>query len=479
MTCEDGVAACDADASPDGECTFRLRVCFGTAAGDPRCIPTPVETYDLKRPSRRAARRRAVARANRAAILDAVGALDRPIDPAQCTGDVLIRVPLRKDGRAGKVVLRARTHAGGRPLIDPDVLRLSCRPATAAGAPQRLALILTTDFTTTGAYSTITLEPPRVVRADLGVTHSDAVGRAFRSRGYIVNRLGQDNVQIVNPTTGTSLTACSIANGANPQDIAFATKDKAYVTQLRDGIVNIVDPTVPRTCARFKRGRIDLSHLADADGSPELGRMVIVGDRLFVAALRLDRNRNFVPAARGLVAVIDTRTDALLDADPATPELDAIPLSAANPFGMVYDPGTGKVWVWESGHFSVTGDGGIEAIDPVTNRAEGFIATEADLGGSVTAVAPYSADRAFAVVANADFRNSLVAFSPTSGKRLETLRSADSFFPTVMVNDRGEVWLADRSVRAPGIRIFDADSGHAVAGPLDVGLPPFDILFVP
>ena len=63
---------------------------------------------------------------------------------------------------------------------------------------------------------------------------------------------------------------------------------------------------------------------------------------------------------------------------------------------------------------------------------------------------------------------------------METLRkgSATSYFPDVAVNDRGEVWLADRTLRAPGIQIFDAESGQAIAGPIDVGLPPFAILFL-
>jgi len=346
------------------------------------------------------------------------------------------------------------------------------------GEQDRLGIILTSDFTNTGAYSTVTLDKPRVVRADLGETYSDAAGRVFQDRLYVVNRLGQDNLQMINPATGTSIAACSIDNGSNPQDIAFASENKAYVSRMEDGIVTIVDPTVSRTCSGFKRGRIDLNEFSDADGSPELGRMLIVGERLYVAALRLDRNRSFVPAAPGLIAVIDTTTDTLVDVDPETPEIDAIKLAGENPFGLVYDPPGDKIWVWETGRFSVPDDGGIEAIDPTTNRAEGFIASEVRLGGTVTVVAPYSATRAFAVIADEDFRNRLIAFSPVTGEILDTLREAPSYFPDVAVNDRGEVWLADRTLSAPGIRIFDAESGRAMAGPIDVGLPPFNILFL-
>jgi DNA-binding beta-propeller fold protein YncE len=146
---------------------------------------------------------------------------------------------------------------------------------------------------------------------------------------------------------------------------------------------------------------------------------------------------------------------------------------------MAYDAASNRVWVWESGNFFVTGDGGIEAIDPMTNRIDRLIATEEDLGGSITVVAPYTRARAFAVVADEQFNNSLVAFSPATGARLDRLHRADGFFPDVAVDSQGAVWLADRTLRNPGVRVFDAITGAPLAGLIDVGLPPFDILFLP
>lgn len=480
ISCEDGAASCDADGVVDGRCTFRVQLCFGTSGQPARCTPKPLGIYDLRRPSSRAARKNATAAANRAAILDAVGELHPPIFPGSCTGDALIQVPLRKKARRSQQLLRGRVRAADGRRSDKDALRLVCKRARSTGGSQTArAFVLTSDFANVGSYSTVTVDRPHRIRKDLGQTHSDAIGRVFGDRVYVVNRLGQDNIQVVNPASGATVSACSIGNGSNPQDIAFVDQNKAYVTRFQDGFISIVDPTVPPTCQGFKRGRIDLSGFADADGSPELGRMVIVGTRLYVAVLRLDRDRRFVPAARGLVAVVDTTTDTVIDVDPDTPELDAVRLVAGNPFGMAYDAASDRVWVWESGDFFVTGDGGIEAIDPTTNRLDRLIATEEGLGGSITVVAPYSRDRAFAVVADDQFNNSLVAFSPATGARLERLHRAAGFFPDVAVDGHGSVWLADRTLRRPGVRIFDAKSGAPVAGPLDLGLPPFNILFLP
>jgi DNA-binding beta-propeller fold protein YncE len=479
FVCTDGDPACDADATADGRCSIRAQVCFGIETQPDACTPGPAGIYDLVRPSRREAERFAAAAANRAVILDAVAALGQPIPAGACTGDVLLDLPLRHGRRPGKAVLKARARGADGRSQDTDLLRVVCRRGTPAGGTQRFAAVLASDFTSVGTYAVIPLDPPRRPRLDLGETHFDAVARAFGDRLYVINRLGQDNIQTIDPDSGASVTACSVGNGTNPQDIAFASSEKAYVSRFADGIVSIVDPTVPRTCAGFARGRVDLRRFADADGIAELGRMAIIGDRLYVTVLRLDRARGFLPAGRGVVAVIDTTTDSLVDVDPLTPEIDAIPLSGTNPFGMSVDRASGLLWVWESGNFFVVGDGGIEAIDPATNRTLGFIATEEALGGTVTVAAPFTAERAFAVVADPDFRNHLVAFSPATGQADATLHTTGTFLPDVEVNDRGEVWLADRDPRTPGIRIFDAVSGDAIAGPIDVGLPPFDIVFLP
>ena len=477
VTCEDGTA-CDVDGAADGVCIFRLQLCFGTGPEDGACTPEAIGLVDLLRPSPQAARRKHFTAETRTVITEAVAALGQPIAPGQCTAELAVALPLRTHNRTRKLTIRSRAHAADGRGRDTDKLQLACTRPRGEAAPQRIAVILTTDFTNVGAYSTVLLDAPRRVRTDLGTSHSDAVARAFRGRLYIVNRLGQDNIQVVDPDSGRTLSICSVGNGSNPQDIAFADDETAYVSALGDGVVRVVDPTVPPSCTGFRRGRIDLGRFADADGTAELGRMVVVGDRLYVAVLRLDRNRGFVPAGRGMVAVVDIHTGDIIDADPATPSLDAIPLLGANPFGLAHDPASGHVWAWTTGSFFTVGDGGIEAIDPATNRNLGMIASETTLGGSVTVAAPYTRERAFAVVADARFGNRLVAFSPTTGQVLQTLRSGESYYPDIEVNERGELWLADRTLRMPGVRIFDAASGAALAGPIDVGLPPFDITFV-
>jgi hypothetical protein len=50
----------------------------------------------------------------------------------------------------------------------------------------------------------------------------------------------------------------------------------------------------------------------------------------------------------------------------------------------------------------------------------------------------------------------------------------------VALNDRGELYVADRAITQPGLRIFRASDGTPLTtAPLDLGLPPFAIVFLP
>jgi DNA-binding beta-propeller fold protein YncE len=74
------------------------------------------------------------------------------------------------------------------------------------------------------------LQPDAVAR-NVARIHSDAVVRTHDGTVYVINRLGGDNVQAIDPTMGYATRwQCSVDNGSNPHDLAFAAADKAYVT---------------------------------------------------------------------------------------------------------------------------------------------------------------------------------------------------------------------------------------------------------
>jgi DNA-binding beta-propeller fold protein YncE len=361
--------------------------------------------------------------------------------------------------------MTSRTASFVLPLL---ALLAGAGPAAAA---QSRAFVWTTDFST-GGLSTIDLNTHSVSQ-DVEPVGSDAAMRWYAGNLYVVNRFGGDNVQVIDGTTLNTLRQISTGNGSNPQDICFLSPTKAYVTRYELGSLLIVNPATGGTL-----GTISLAQFADADGIPEMARMVRVDRYVFVALQRLNRNGGFVPTDSSLVAVIDAEADTVLDVDPALPGKQAIHLTGTNPVTTFeFDRATSRLLLGCVGNFGAL-DGGIEWIDPVNFRSLGFAITEAALGGDVGDVVWNGPGHSYAIVSDASFNTSLVSWSATTGLVLGTVFSPGGYSLTdAALDDRGEVYVCDNSFAHPGVSVFAAASDTHLAGPLDCGLPAHDVTF--
>ena len=348
-------------------------------------------------------------------------------------------------------------------------LALAFAVAAPADAAETQAYVLTSDFTS-GSLSAVNLTTHAVSR-DVATVYSDARIRWFDGLIYVVNRFGQDNIQVIDPVANyATIRQFSVGNGSNPQDIAFVSPTKAYVTRLASPRLLIVDPSTGDSL-----GAISLAAYADADGIPDADRMIRVGTRLFVA---LGRLANFQPTSTSLVVAIDVRTDTVIDADPGTPGVQAIVLPGTNPTTTLeYDPASRRLIVGCTGHYGAF-DGGVVWIDPETLVSEGYAITEAALAGDVLDVVWGSPMRSFAIVSDAGFNTSLVAWNPTTGLKLSTMFAPGGFsLADAGLDDRGELYVCDNDPTAPGLYVFAAATGALLAGPLDTGLPPSEVAF--
>ena len=148
-------------------------------------------------------------------------------------------------------------------------------PSTSPGpAAATKGFVITTDYSS-GTLSVVDLDTRQVTR-DVAIISSDAVARCYQGLLYVVNRFGYDNVQVIDPARGyATLRQFSVGSGANPQDIAFASPAKAYVSRLSSPDLLIVNPASGATL-----GTISLAPWADGDGNPEAARMTTAGDLL-------------------------------------------------------------------------------------------------------------------------------------------------------------------------------------------------------
>ncbi len=296
--------------------------------------------------------------------------------------------------------------------------------------------------------------------------HSDTVVRYYDGIVYLVNRLGQDNILRLDPADpGTPLSQYSVGAGSNPQDIVVVSPDKAYVTLMERDYVLVLDPA-----DGAELGRIDLSALADADGFPEAAEMVRVGDRVYVAIQRLDRDSFWAPVGDSYLAIIDIHTDEIVN--PGSGDIPGFRLASTNP-GAMEAVGT-QIVVQQVGNFTAL-DGGIEVIDTETLTSRGLLITEEQLGGNSGGLAMVSPTRGFTTVSSWP-DNAIHPFDLETGTVGEALEGHSGGYTPSLVVDGQRLIAADRGTAedldAAGLLIYDAHTGTLLAGPINTGLPP-------
>ncbi|MCA9727692.1 MAG: hypothetical protein KC729_08410 [Candidatus Eisenbacteria bacterium] len=333
-------------------------------------------------------------------------------------------------------------------------------------------LALTTDFST-GSLSSVALDDPWNADLDVASVCADAVGRSYGGLFYVVNRLGCDNIQVIDPAQGyATVREFSVGSGSNPQDIAFASPNRAFVSRYDRTTLLEIDPGTGATV-----DSLSLAAFADGDGLPEMHRIWLQGKYLYVQLQRLDRNDGYQPVAPSYLVVIDIDAWEVVDTDPQAPGVNAIPLTGLNPTGpMEIDRTTGDLLVPESGRFLEL-DGGLDRIDLFRWKAEGFAVSESALGGDLLHFAQWDGARAYAIVSDAGFNTCLVAFHPLLGTNLGTVYCSDGFeLADCVTSAEGWLYVADRDFIDPGVRIFHAGTGQPEGDLVPTGLPPFELI---
>lgn len=365
-------------------------------------------------------------------------------------------------------------------LVLLGLLVIACEEDTknplfpSSNTKEEFAFITTTDFQT-GSASVIWLDGKYTTDKDITEIHSDAVARYFDGLIYIVNRLNGDNIQILDPAEGfTTVQQFSVQNGADPHDISLVSETKAYVTRYNRNDLWIVDPSTGE-----KTGSIDLSTFADGDEIPEMDKLLLIGDRLFISLQRIDRNTDWNPVGLSYLVVVDATADTIVDADPMTAGTQAITLESTNPFSdLKVDSTTGNIYVACAGDWG-TADSGVEIVDPVTLSTEGIILDGTTVGGDITDVELVTSEIGYAIITDASFHSVLLRFNPSTGAVTDTVYAPGEFnLQDIERAPTGEIFLADRSETAPGIRLYNIETAAEITKiQIDVGLPPFDITF--
>ncbi|MFH1570490.1 MAG: FlgD immunoglobulin-like domain containing protein [Gemmatimonadota bacterium] len=346
-------------------------------------------------------------------------------------------------------------------------LVLGPSPSRAAGG----VFVVTSDFQT---GSTAYLAPDATAaEADLFTVHGDAGVRYWDGKLYVVNRLGQDNVIVVDAADPRRPELqFSVGNGTNPQDIAVISPQRAYVTRYEVATALIVNPATGDSI-----GHVDLSGFADADGVPEMGEMAVIGGRLYVALQRLDRSGfPWNPVDDSFLAVVDAASGELVDADPGVAGIQGIRLAAANPNSLI--PVGNRLAVSETAAFGDAA-GGVELVDPEAGTSAGLAVSEADLGGDITHLTMVSPEKGYAIVSDASYVNSVRSVNLSTGEVGPPLAGLSGGFLQSTAAAGGRLYVGERgSFAAPdaaGLMVYDTATDQLLTGPISTGLPPASI----
>jgi hypothetical protein len=299
----------------------------------------------------------------------------------------------------------------------------------------------------------------------------DAIVRHFFGRHYVVNR-DTGTIQVLDAATFDTLLEFSVGAGSNPQDILVVDGRTAYVSRHNSCFLYRVDPVTG-----IGADATDLCLFADPDGLPEMSMMARDGRHLFVQIQRLDRNDGFRPVPPSWLAVVDTATGRLIDADPARAGVQGIELVGLFPGSkMEVEAGRRRLYVSTPG-VTLDGAGGIEEIALDVLVSLGFETSEAIIGPDISVFAMASPDKGY-LLSHTDLTLSshLTAFSRADGSHLAELIVVFDMVRDIAV-DRATSQIFFPDFSGQGIRVFDTTSDVMLTpAPIPTGAPPVDLV---
>ena len=329
------------------------------------------------------------------------------------------------------------------------------------------AWLLTTDYGTFGRARSFDAASPWAVSADLATIPGDAAGRHHGGLVYVLGRGGSNVLQVYDPAAGFALVReFSLGAGRNPQDIAFDSAGEAYISCYDQAVLLRVDVANETVLATYSTAAF-----ADADGLPETAWCAADGDRLYIACQKLDRDNWYAPSGPGAVLVFDMAGEQWVDMDPASAGVQPINLVGGNPYTRLVLDGS-ILAVGCAGYFGLN-DGGIETVDLLTGLSLGFAVTESALGGDILVMVP-DGDCWLTLVSDASF---ITSVRRVCGGVVDVLDTGNGYVHADLWLSGGQLFVADRTTGAAGLRVLDPVSGAARSGTIATGLPPF--MFVP
>lgn len=328
-----------------------------------------------------------------------------------------------------------------------------------------------------GSLSLLRLKDRKLVKEwtqfdKAGDISGDVALKVADNKVFVINR-GTGDIQVLDMKNQfKKIATIAVGPKTNPHDLVVVGS-KLCVTLYDQSAVNVYENNKLSTsidldslaetstkkctkdddCTKFGAGSKKCNTgtgVCESDNIPELDFMFLVGTKLYIGVQGLDRNDGYKPT-KSYLAVIDTATNKL------TEQLD---LKGSNPVGAYKEP-SGTYLIAETGSALDATDGGVERFDPKTGKMSGsYLITEKELGGNLGSIVVVSKTVAYAVVSDASYKQSLVQWDPSTGKKTKDLLTGKSL-GSLALSNKGELLLSDKGEKGKnfGLRVFEASTG--------------------
>lgn len=334
-------------------------------------------------------------------------------------------------------------------------------------------VMVTSDYQTgnTAVYDTET----GVFSDNVLPVHQDSRVKTDGTYLYILEGFGADAVSKYHPSSikkGNEIYQYSVGANANPIDMIF-TGSKAYVLLYNSDKIWIIDPGAEDE-ASFKKGEIDVSQWADADGSPEANLGFVYDGMVYVVLQRYDASK--FTAGTAVLIRIDPSTDTIVDMDETAEGIQGIDLIIKNPAAGAL---AGSTLYLSGTTYGVSDEGVMKVdLDDPENSQKKIISEEA-AGGNISGVDVF--DGGLGLVYSYDENwNVVPQIFDTGDGTLSAMYPdiSDAGGGAVMAN--GLLYLGTRDYENPGMFITSpyTDESPAMREYFATELPPYSIIYV-
>lgn len=350
------------------------------------------------------------------------------------------------------------------------------RPAKPDAPASGVILIAASDFSTgfLGAFDPANL---KVYRDIVGI-HSDAMLRydATNQATFVVQRLGADSLRRLDNNNGY-LTAYEKSLGArsNPQNAELLPGNLLAISFYNSNLVQIVNRTTGSSVAT-----VDFSAYADADGFAEVAGLRYAAGYLFATVQRLNR---FATDA----IWPPTDTGYLMRIDISNWQFTAYALTHSNPSGRIqFHTGRNSLVFAAPGRYAANYqlDGACLEFSLATSTFLTPPITEAQAGYEIAECSIQNDGSGVLSGSDATISSVLASFDTTAHTLTRVAAYLPSgnggYFPGYLLHSNGKIYLSDRNIHNPGLRIFSGPTLTEVGGKTYyTGLPPFSLEEVP